>query len=85
MTKHAQRKDVPPTHNKSWRPGQKGQGGEGMSEGYGGSAGPGTGPSGPDTTKEHPEKPSTKSPAPGPSKGASPCLPSKETIEKVLR
>jgi hypothetical protein len=38
-----------PTANKSWQPGQKGQGGEGMSKGYGGSAGKGTGPSGPET------------------------------------
>lgn len=36
-----------PTH-KSWLPGQKGQGAEGLSKGYGGSAGKGTGKSGPD-------------------------------------
>ena len=29
--------------DKSWVPGQKGQGGEGLSKGYGGSAGEGTG------------------------------------------
>lgn len=39
-----------PAH-KSWLPGQKGQGGEGMSKGYGGSAGKGTGKSGPDDLK----------------------------------
>jgi hypothetical protein len=31
----------------SWAPGEKGQGREGRSKGYGGSAGEGTGPSGP--------------------------------------
>jgi hypothetical protein len=34
--------------NRSWSPGDKGQGREGHSKGYGGSAGRGTGPSGPD-------------------------------------
>jgi hypothetical protein len=34
--------------NKSWAPGRKGQGGEGFSTGYGGSAGSGTGASGPE-------------------------------------
>lgn len=37
-----------PAKNRSWLPGQKGQGGEGLSKGYGGSEGSGTGPSGPD-------------------------------------
>ena len=41
-----------PTPNKSWEPGNKGQGGEGLSEGYGGSAGDGTGPSGPEDHEE---------------------------------
>ena len=35
--------------NKSWVPGRKGQGGEGLSKGYGGSAGDGTGASGPES------------------------------------
>lgn len=35
-------------NNKSWLPGRKGQGGEGLSEGYGGSGGDGTGASGPE-------------------------------------
>jgi hypothetical protein len=35
----------------SWVPGEKGQGREGRSKGYGGSAGEGTGPSGPDRKK----------------------------------
>lgn len=34
--------------NRSWQPGRIGQGGEGLSEGYGGSDGPGTGASGPE-------------------------------------
>ena len=37
-----------PAPNRSWHPDRLGQGGEGFSEGYGGSAGAGTGPSGPD-------------------------------------
>jgi hypothetical protein len=37
--------------NKSWSPGDKGQGREGYSKGYGGSGGEGTGPSGPDRKK----------------------------------
>ncbi len=56
-------------HGKSWVPGQKGQGGEGLSDGYGGSAGEGTGASGPDSTAE----------------ADSPSLPSRERIAKVLR
>jgi hypothetical protein len=36
-----------PAPNKTWEPGNKGQGGEGLSKEYGGSAGGGTGPSGP--------------------------------------
>jgi hypothetical protein len=34
--------------DKSWVPGDKGQGREGFSKGYGGSEGKGTGPSGPE-------------------------------------
>jgi hypothetical protein len=34
--------------NRSWSPGDKGQGREGHSKGYGGSGGRGTGPSGPE-------------------------------------
>jgi hypothetical protein len=38
-----------PTRNdKSWLPGRKGQGGEGLSKGYGGSEGEGTGAAGPE-------------------------------------
>jgi len=35
-------------NDKSWVPGRKGQGGEGLSKGYGGSEGEGTGKSGPE-------------------------------------
>jgi hypothetical protein len=49
------KKDAPPEslpkparNEKSWLPGRKGQGGEGLSKGYGGSGGDGTGASGPE-------------------------------------
>jgi hypothetical protein len=38
----------PAPNDKSWLPGQQGQGGEGLSKGYGGSGGDGTGASGPE-------------------------------------
>jgi hypothetical protein len=76
---------VPPTSNKSWRPGQKGQGGEGMSKGYGGSAGRGTGPSGPDTNQPHKEKSGKRNSTGSKQQQASSCLPSRERIEQVLR
>jgi hypothetical protein len=38
----------PAKNDKSWLPGRKGQGGEGLSEGYGGSGGDGTGAAGPE-------------------------------------
>ncbi len=41
-----------PAPNKSWEPGRKGQGGEGLSKGYGGSVGKGTGPSGPEDKRD---------------------------------
>lgn len=37
-----------PARNRSWVREQPGQGGEGLSKGYGGSSGAGTGPSGPE-------------------------------------
>ena len=70
--------------DKSWVPGQKGQGGEGFSDGYGGSAGAGTGASGPDSGK----RPNPKGDAPAGderSKDGSPALPSQDTIARVLR
>lgn len=42
---------TPKVKNRSWKPGDKGQGGEGQSKGYGGSGGRGTGPSGPEEDK----------------------------------
>jgi hypothetical protein len=39
------------SEGKSWSPGDKGQGREGYSKGYGGSGGKGTGASGPDRRK----------------------------------
>jgi hypothetical protein len=81
--------EVPPTRNKSWRPGQKGQGGEGMSKGYGGSAGKGTGPSGPDIDQPAPSRKNseeTRESASADWSGMpSSCLPSPERIEQVLR
>jgi hypothetical protein len=44
-------KEKKPAKNKSWSPGDNGQGREGYSKGYGGSGGEGTGPSGPDRKK----------------------------------
>jgi hypothetical protein len=44
-------KDQAAGQDGSWAPGDKGQGREGRSKGYGGSAGQGTGPSGPDRKK----------------------------------
>jgi hypothetical protein len=70
-----------PAENKSWRPGQKGQGGEGMSKGYGGSAGKGTGPSGPDSDKPDAKRKKKNSPR----QTASQCLPTPEKIAEVLR
>ena len=62
--------------NKSWMPGRKGQGGEGLSHGYGGSAGDGTGASGPE------EKRGVADDERG---DYSAALPSRERIAKVLR
>jgi hypothetical protein len=74
---------VEPTPDKSWLPGRKGQGGEGFSDGYGGSAGSGLGPSGPQTDTEalddeHGEHA-------GPDKNHSPSFPTRERIARVLR
>ena len=55
--------------DKSRVPGQKGQSGERLSDGYGGSSGKGTGAAGPDST----------------AKADNPSLPSRERIAKVLR
>jgi hypothetical protein len=79
---------VPATRNKSWQSGQKGQGGEGMSKGYGGSAGEGTGPSGPDSDqpKSKDRKNTGADDGNDPDAMASSAgLPSKEHIARVLR
>ena len=59
--------------NRSWLSGRKGQGGEGFSEGYGGSAGDGTGASGPDHADDTEVERKFQS------------LPSRECIARVLR
>jgi hypothetical protein len=59
--------------NKSWMPGRKGQGGEGLSKGYGGSAGEGTGASGPEQVDD------------ADIERKFPSLPSRERIARVLR
>jgi hypothetical protein len=46
---HAPREELPErAPGKSWTRQNEGQGGEGLSQGYGGAAGKGTGPSGPE-------------------------------------
>ena len=70
----------------SWLAGRKGQGGEGFSDGYGGSAGDGTGASGPESGKPSKAKDDAE-----PQKkldrdeDISPSLPSREKIARVLR
>jgi hypothetical protein len=71
---------------RSWLPGRKGQGGEGLSHGYGGSAGDGTGASGPEAGKrskpEDDAKPQKKI---NRDEDYNPSLPSREKIARVLR
>jgi hypothetical protein len=62
----------------SWLPGRKGQGGEGLSDGYGGSAGDGTGASGPEDDADLQKKINRD-------EDYSPSLPSREKIARVLR
>jgi hypothetical protein len=71
---------------RSWMPGRKGQGGEGLSDGYGGSAGDGTGASGPEADKR--SKPEDDAELPkkiNRDEDYSPSLPSREKISRVLR
>jgi hypothetical protein len=71
---------------KSWLPGRKGLGGEGLSKGYGGSTGDATGASGPEAGKR--SKPADDEALDEKfDRGAhhSPSLPSREKIAKVLR
>jgi len=72
--------------DKSWVPGQKGQGGEGLSKGYGGSAGKGTGASGPELGKRSkPEDDAELRKKINRDTDYSPSLPSRERITRVLR
>jgi hypothetical protein len=72
MKTHKPTRTRPDKSKASWVPGQKGQGGEGQSKGYGGSAGDGTGPSGPQEDV-------------GPEDRTSPSLPTRSQLERVLR
>jgi hypothetical protein len=71
---------------KSWLPGRKGQGGEGLSKGYGGSTGDGTGASGPEAGKRsRPADDAALEKKIDRDTDYSPSLPSREKIAKVLR
>jgi len=71
---------------KSRVPGRKGQGGEGLSDGYGGSAGEGTGASGPEGAKRtKPKNQSAREENADRDADYSRSLPSRERIAKVLR
>ena len=75
------------TKSKGWMPGQKGQGGEGLSHGYGGSAGEGKGASGPEKHPKKPDEAATDAVADKAHRNEdySPALPSRDRIAKVLR
>ena len=77
-------KQSDPAHAKSWLPGHKGQGGEGLSEGYGGSAGDGTGASGPEqhSKKRNERRSDDIADAAHRDRDYSPSLPSREKIAK---
>jgi hypothetical protein len=72
------------TKSKGWMPGQKGQGGEGLSHGYGGSAGDGQGASGPEDQHDEHRSDEVADNAHR-DRDYSPALPSRERIAKVLR
>ena len=70
----------------SWLPGRKGQGGEGLSDGYGGSAGDGTGASGPETGERSKPRDGAELPEKiNRDEDYSPSLPGREKIARVLR
>ncbi len=73
--------------NKSWVPGRKGQGGEGLGHGYGGSAGDGKGASGPEQQPNQHDEHGGDEVADNAHRDRdySPALPSRERIAKVLR
>jgi hypothetical protein len=70
--------------DKSWVPGRKGQGGEGLSKGYGGSAGDGTGASGPESGQRTKAKDDAQAQKKRDA-DYSPSLPGREKIARVLR
>lgn len=73
--------------HKSWLPGQKGQGGEGLSKGYGGSAGRGDGVSGPQTATPvaHEHGDDDRDTGKKSDERYSPSLPSRSWIARILR
>ena len=75
------------TKSKGWMPGQKGHGGEGLSHGYGGSAGEGKGASGPEMQPKMPGESCADAAADEAHRDRdySPALPSRDRIAKVLR
>lgn len=75
------------TKSRSWMPGQKDQGSEGLSHGYGDSAGEGKGASGPEKQPKTHDEPGTDAVADKAHRNGdySPALPSRERIAKVLR
>ena len=73
------------TRKMSWFPGRKGQGGEGLSDGYGGSAGDGTGNSGPETDTRSKLRDDAEQKKIKRDEDHSPSLPSREKIARVLR
>jgi len=58
-----------PAKNVSWLPGRKGQGGEGLSKGYGGSGGRGTGAAGPEGARQDTSASRKAKPGRGPRPG----------------
>ena len=75
------------TKSKGWMPGRKGQGGEGLSHGYGGSAGEGKGASGPEEQTQKLDEHGRDAVADEAHRNRdySPALPSRDRIAKVLR
>ena len=69
-----------------WVPGQKGQSGEGLRDGYGGTAGEGTDAAGPEGGKRSkPENDAAREEKIDRDADYSPSLPSRDKIAKVLR
>ncbi len=87
LIKKRQRPKVVKSKAKSWLPGQKGQGGEGLSKGYGGSDGEGKGASGPEhVPKKEGERASDRvADEAHRDRDYSPSLPTRDRISRVLR